>query len=139
MSSEHSTVEATETGNGWAVGSIDSMGDQYGFRKIRKELDVKAFGVNAIAMPPGYHSEAHMHERQEELYIVQRGILELHFGDGEVRRLGPGGVARVDPSTVRSMKNGGEEDMVYICVGGADGYVGRDGMRPDGEGSSTPA
>ena len=57
----------TTTGDGWAVGSIDAIGDGPGFRKVRRELDVKAFGVNAVVMPPGYASGPHYHERQEGL------------------------------------------------------------------------
>jgi hypothetical protein len=40
----------------------------------------------------------------------------------------------VDPATVRSFRNvSGSEDAVYLCVGGAGGYVGRDGLLPEGE------
>jgi hypothetical protein len=42
-------------------------------------------------------------------------------------------VARVDAQTVRRVRNLGDEDAVYVCAGGADGYVGRDGQVPDGE------
>jgi mannose-6-phosphate isomerase-like protein (cupin superfamily) len=126
----------TTTGDGWAVGSIDGMGDGPGFRKVRKELGVTAFGVNAVIMPPGYTSGRHLHERQEELYFVHRGEVEFTFGDGDKQVLGAGGFARVDPSTVRQMRNTSEtEDAVYVCVGGAGGYVGRDGLLPDGESS----
>ena len=124
----------TETGDGWAVGGLDDMGDGPGFRKVRKELGVTAFGVNAVVLPPGYASGRHLHERQEELYFVHRGTIEFCFGDGERRILGPGGFARVDPATVRSFRNASEEDeAVYVCVGGAGGYVGRDGLMPEGE------
>ena len=42
--------------------------------------------------------------------------------------LGPGGLARVDAATVRRLRNTSDsEEAVYLCVGGADGYVGRDG------------
>jgi hypothetical protein len=35
---------------------------------------------------------------------------------------------------VRSLRNASEsEDAVYLCVGGAGGYVGRDGLLPEGE------
>jgi hypothetical protein len=44
----------TTTGDGWAVRSIDGMGEGPGFRKVRRELDVKGFGVNAVVMTPGY-------------------------------------------------------------------------------------
>jgi mannose-6-phosphate isomerase-like protein (cupin superfamily) len=129
-------VGMTETtkGGGWAVGSIDGMGHGPGFRKVRKELGVTAFGVNAVVLPPGYASGGHLHERQEELYFVHRGSIEFRFGGGETQVLGPGGFARVDPSTVRSMRNTSDtEEAVYVCVGGAGGYVGRDGVLPEGE------
>jgi uncharacterized cupin superfamily protein len=122
----------TTTGDGWAVGSIDGMGDGPGFRKVRKELGVTAFGVNAVVIPPGHASRRHLHERQEELYFVHRGTIEFRFGDGESQTLGAGGFARVDPSTVRSLRNVSDsEDAVYVCVGGAGGYVGRDGLLPE--------
>jgi mannose-6-phosphate isomerase-like protein (cupin superfamily) len=118
----------TTTGDGWAVGSIDAMGEGPGFRKVRRELDVKAFGVNAVVMPPGYASGPHYHERQEELYLVHRGEIEFTFGDEDAVVLGPGGLARVDPATVRRFRNTSDsEEAVYLCVGGAGGYVGRDG------------
>jgi uncharacterized cupin superfamily protein len=121
----------TEHGTGWAVGSIGGLGSGPGFRKIRGALGVTAFGVNAVVLPPAYKSNAHCHERQEELYIVMSGEIEFEFGDGERRVLGPGGLVRVDPATVRSARNtSGEDEAVYVCVGGANGYVGRDGVVP---------
>jgi mannose-6-phosphate isomerase-like protein (cupin superfamily) len=121
----------TITGDGWAVGSIDGMGEGPGFRKVRRELDVKAFGVNAVVMPPGYASGPHYHDRQEELYLVHRGEVEFTFGDGDDELylvLGRGGLARVDAATVRRFRNTSDsEEAVYVCVGGEGGYVGRDG------------
>jgi uncharacterized cupin superfamily protein len=126
----------TTTGDGWAVGSIDDMGEGPGFRKVRKALGVTAFGVNAVILPPGYTPGRHLHERQEELYFVHRGEVEFTFGEGEKQVLGAGGFARVDPSTVRQLRNTSDTDeAIYVCVGGAGGYVGRDGLVPDGESS----
>ena len=120
-------------GDGYAVGHINQMGDTYGFRKIRRTLGVTAFGVNAIALPPGYETGRHFHKEQEELYFCHRGRLEIEFGDGTAHLLEPGGAARVDPATVRKVRNVGSEDAVYVIVGAKDGYVGRDGRLPDGE------
>ena len=117
-------------GDGYAVGHIDAMGDGYGFRKIRRELDVSAFGVNALVLPPRYEAPAHLHERQQEVYFVHRGEVEFEFGDGSRHSLGAGGVARVDPATVRQLRNRGSEEAVLVIVGAADGYVGRDGKPP---------
>jgi hypothetical protein len=48
--------------------------------------------------------------------------------------LGRGGLARVSPATVRRLRNtSASTEATYFCVGGAGGYVGRDGVRPDGE------
>lgn len=133
-------VKQVVQGEGYAVGSLDGMGDGPGFRKIRRELDVKAFGVNAVVMPAGIESGRHYHDEQEELYLVYSGQVEFEFGDGSKHVLGPGGMARVDPATIRQMRNLGDGDAVYICVGGKDGYVGRDGQLPEGEdGRARPA
>jgi quercetin dioxygenase-like cupin family protein len=121
-------------GEGYAVANIESLGDRYGFRKIRRGLDVTAFGMNAICIPPGYQSGRHFHDEQEETYFVHRGTVEFEFGDGSTHVLGPGGVARVDAATVRKIRNvSGDEDAIYVIVGGKDGYVGRDGRLPEGE------
>jgi quercetin dioxygenase-like cupin family protein len=120
------------TGDGYAVGDLDALGEGYGFRKIRQGLGVTAFGVNAIVMPPGFETNGHYHDKQEELYFVHRGRIAMTFGDGSVHELGAGGLARVDASTVRSVKNVGEGDAVYVIAGGKGGYVGRDGRLADG-------
>lgn len=122
-------------GDGYAVASLDGLGEGYGFRKIRKELGVTAFGANAIVLPPGYETGRHFHEKQEELYFLHSGHVEIEFGDGTTHQLGPGGMAWVDASTVRELRNRGPEDAVFVIVGAAGGYVGRDGKLPEGEDS----
>src|SRR6478736_7125935 len=114
-------------GRGYAVGDLELLGEGYGFRKIRSGLGVTAFGANAIVMPPGYESSGHFHDEQEELYFVHRGRIAMTFGDGTTHELGAGGLARVDAQTVRSVKNIGESDAIYVIVGAKGGYVGRDG------------
>jgi uncharacterized cupin superfamily protein len=126
-------VSEVIAGDGYAVASVDALGDQYGFRKIRRELGVTAFGINAIAMPPGYESGRHFHDEQEETYFVHRGTIEMEFGDGSKHVLRPGGLARVDAATVRKVRNVGDSDALYVVVGGKGGYVGRDGRLPEGE------
>ena len=126
-------VGDVQQGDGYAVANVDSLGDGPGFRKVRRELGVTAFGVNAIEIPPGYETGRHYHDEQEELYFVFRGHVEITFGDGSSHLLGPGGLARVDAATVRKLKNVGDEPAVYVIMGGKDGYVGRDGRLPEDE------
>jgi quercetin dioxygenase-like cupin family protein len=120
-------------GAGYAVGNLDDLGDGPGFRKVRKGLGVTAFGVNAIVLPPGIETGFHYHDVQEELYFVHRGAIEIEFGDGTVVALREGGLARVDAATLRKLRNVGEVDAVYLCAGGKDGYIGRDGRVRPGE------
>jgi uncharacterized cupin superfamily protein len=122
-----------EQGEGWAVANLDDLGDGPGFRKIRRELGVEEFGVNAIVMPPGIESGFHFHDEQEELYFVHAGEIEIEFGDGTVQRLGPGGLARVAPATHRKVRNSGSAEATYVVVGAKGGYIGRDGQVPDGD------
>ena len=118
------------TGEGWAVANLDSLGDGPGFRKIRSPLGLTAFGMNAIVLPAGIETGRHYHERQQEVYFLHAGRIEMEFGDGARQTLEPGGIARVDAATVRRIRNVGDGDAIYVVVGGADGYVGRDGLVP---------
>jgi quercetin dioxygenase-like cupin family protein len=122
------------SGEGYALATLDSLGDGYGFRKIRQPLGVTAFGVNALVVPPGYGGPNHYHDEQEELYFVHRGKARFEFGDGTQHEVGPGGVVWADAPCIRRFHSIGDEDLVLFVVGGKDGYVGRDGRsaEPDG-------
>jgi quercetin dioxygenase-like cupin family protein len=123
----------TAHGEGYAVSSLEQMGDGPGFRKVRRALDVTAFGINAVVLPEGYTTGIHYHEAQEETYFVHQGRVEMRFGDGTTHVLSPGGIARVDPATHRGMRNVGDGEAIVLVAGGKDGYVGRDG-KPGEEG-----
>jgi mannose-6-phosphate isomerase-like protein (cupin superfamily) len=115
---------------GYYFGSLDELGDGYGFRKVRSALGVSAFGVNAIVMPPGFVGFLHYHDTQDELYFVHQGVARVEV-DGESRELGPGGLFHAESTTPRRVSNAGDEDLVLLVVGGKDGYVERDGHIDD--------
>ncbi len=126
--------EKVQAGDGYAVANLDDLGEGPGFRKIRSALGVTAFGVNAIVLPPAYETGSHYHDEQEELYFLHRGRVEIEFGDGTTKELGPGGLAWVDAPTHRRLRNlSDSEEAVYVVIGGKDGYVGRDGNLAPGE------
>ena len=116
---------------GYAFGTVDELGEGYGFRKVRKALGVTAFGVNAVVYPPGYEGFLHYHDTQDELYFVHRGTARVEV-ESEVRELGPGGLFHVESTTPRRLSNASEtEDLVLFIVGGKGGYVERDGHLVD--------
>lgn len=110
----------------YAFGHIDEMGEGPGFRKVRRALGVKAFGVNAIVYPPEQEGIFHYHDQQDELYFVHSGTARFEVG-GETRELGPGGLLHVESTTPRKVSNAGDDDLVLFVIGGKDGYVERDG------------
>ena len=114
----------------YAFGTIDEIGEGYGFRKVRQALGVEAFGVNVIVMPPRYEGFFHYHDEQDELYFVHAGTARVEVG-GEERELGPGGIFHVRSTTPRRVSNGGDDDLVVLVVGAKGGYVGRDGQLVD--------
>jgi mannose-6-phosphate isomerase-like protein (cupin superfamily) len=119
--------------SGYAFGSLDELGDSYGFRKVRRALGIKAFGVNGVVMPPSFEGFLHFHETQDELYFVHRGRALVELG-GETREVGEGGLIHVESTTARRVSNASDsEDLVLLVIGGKDGYVERDGHLVDPE------
>ncbi len=111
---------------GYAFGSIDELGEGYGFRKIRVPLGITAFGANAVVYPPGYEGFHHYHDTQDELYFVHSGTARVEV-EGEDRTLGAGGLVHVESTTPRRIESVGDEELVMLVIGGKDGYVERDG------------
>jgi uncharacterized cupin superfamily protein len=114
---------------GYRATSIGELGPGI-FRRLRRALDVTAFGVNAIVLPPGTEWFDHFHETQDELCFVHRGRAGFQVADDRFE-LGPGGAVHVESTTPRQFWNAGEEDLVLLVVGGKDGYVERDGVLVD--------
>jgi len=109
-----------------AFSSLDELGEGPGFRKVRTTLGVTAFGVNGIVYPPGFEGFLHYHEMQDELYFVHRGRVLVEC-EGETRELGEGGLFHCASTTPRKVSNPFDEEAVLLVVGGAGGYVERDG------------
>ena len=114
---------------GHSFGSINEMGDGV-FRKVRRELGIAAFGVNALVLAPGVVSRPHFHNEQDELYFVHRGRARFEVA-GDSFELEPGGVVHVESTTPRRITSIGDEDLVMLVVGAKEGYVGRDGHLAD--------
>jgi mannose-6-phosphate isomerase-like protein (cupin superfamily) len=119
--------------SGYAISSLDELGDGPGFRKVRGALGVTAFGVNGVVYAPAFEGFLHYHDTQDELYFVHRGRARVEVG-GETREVGEGALIHVEAATPRRFTNLSDtEELVLLVIGGKDGYVERDGHLVDME------
>lgn len=47
------------------------------FHRLRKPLGVTSFGINQMVLEPGQRMRIHLHEQQEEVYLVLAGRLTI--------------------------------------------------------------
>ena len=97
------------------------------FVRLRAELGVSTFGLNAILLGPGERGRIHAHRRQEEVYLVLEGRLVLSV-EGEDQTLERYDAVRVAPEVRRQLTNPGPERLVLLALGGAEPHDGRDGL-----------
>ena len=105
--------------------NVDDVEDHYAgtsvpgeFRWLAGALETEQVAVTLIRVPPHCDFEqgtGHYHEGQEELYLITRGTLTMRFGD-EIRKVGPGAVARVAARTPRSHRNEGDEPVEMWAI-----------------------
>jgi mannose-6-phosphate isomerase-like protein (cupin superfamily) len=97
------------------------------FQRLRRELGVQGFGINLIILQPGERGRVHVHEHQEEVYLVVEGELTLTI-EGEDHSLARDHLARVPPSVRRQLVNRGPERVVLIALGGTGEHESRDAL-----------
>jgi len=75
------------------------------------------FHLRYVALDPGARSNHHVRD-EEEVILLQKGELTLHFDEGDVV-IGPGDVFTVPVGKARSFSNGSSElTEAYIVRGG---------------------
>jgi uncharacterized cupin superfamily protein len=95
-----------------------------GFRRVRAGLGVTSFGLAVMNLPPHfdfYPEHTHEHDRQEEVYTVLDGRVDLVVGEDE-HVLEPGVWARVGAGESRRIVTG-EEGAQVLAIGATPGEV----------------
>lgn len=96
------------------------------FVALRRDLGITTFGLNLMTFAAGERGRIHRHGRQEEVYVVLDGALDLVV-EGETTELGRGDVVRVGPEVRRQLVNRGPDRVVLLALGGSAEHQGRDG------------
>lgn len=108
---------------GYVAKSIDELPTLWdGFANlVRSGMDITAFGVNVMNLPPDYSTKAHdeAHSGQQELYVALRGSGTVDIGD-ERLPLDAEHLVRVDAGTSRVLSSG-PEGLRALIIGGTPG------------------
>jgi mannose-6-phosphate isomerase-like protein (cupin superfamily) len=88
------------------------------FRRLTDALGGEQLSATLIRVPAHCDFEqgtGHYHDEVEELYLVTRGTLTMRFGD-TIERVSAPAAVRVAPSTRRSHRNEGDEDVEIWAI-----------------------
>lgn len=97
------------------------------FVPLRRQLGVSSFGLNEIILQPGQRGRIHLHERQEEVFLVLSGSLTISI-EAEEQVLGEGELIRVGPDVRRQLINASGEPLRLLAMGGDGEHRGRDAV-----------
>jgi mannose-6-phosphate isomerase-like protein (cupin superfamily) len=94
-------------------------------KKVRRALNVTAFGVNYFDLPPGAegleHNETQTNQEEVYVYVKGSGRLRIHGDEIAVRE---GMAVRVDPEVTRQPV-AGDDGLSWVAIGAPKngGYV----------------
>ena len=71
--------------------------------------------VTWVEGAPGSEQAVHSHEGREQVYVVVQGRGAMRVGD-EVTEVGPGAMILVPPGASHSIRNVGEENLIYVSA-----------------------
>ncbi len=113
----------TKADTGIAASAIDDLPQIWdGFAKlVRTGLDISAFGVQIMDLPPDYTTGAHDESDtgQQELYVALRGSGAVVAGEQRLP-LDSEHLVRVNAGVGRTLVSG-SEGLRVLCVGGVPG------------------
>ena len=64
---------------------------------------------------PGSQQATHAHADSEQMYVIVRGVGTMHVND-ETEEVGPGTLVLVPPGATHSIRNDGDEPLVFVSA-----------------------
>jgi quercetin dioxygenase-like cupin family protein len=89
------------------------------WQPVRPGIERKTFSSDAATLAlhrvqPGHEKRPHSHPHEQIVYMIS-GRMDFHV-DGEVHRLGPGGVIAIPPNAIHHGEVVGEEEAINLDV-----------------------
>jgi len=85
-------------------------------RKLTEPLGCTEMRINTVTLSPGETTAPHAHQQQEEVYIaLDGGTVEI---EGTRYEVSSGGVVRIGPDAIRSVRNDTDaEEQTWVMCG----------------------
>ena len=91
-------------------------GGQVSFLLLGKgQFGSQNLAITWVEGVPGSEQPSHSHPAMEQAYVIVRGRGLMTAGD-EAEEVGPGSVVLIPPNTSHSIRNIGDETLVYVSA-----------------------
>jgi len=129
-------VVVVEPGEGRRVGNVEFLATTD---------DTPLFNLGIVLLRPGQGVDGHVHEAEDDSFLVLEGTLSLTVGDDDRDvQAGPGTFVLVPAGTAHAIMNSGTTDVRFLNVHAPGGFdrrigLGRPSARAGSSSSRTPA
>ncbi len=114
-------VVVVEPGEGHRVGNVEFLA---------RTTDTPFFNLAIITFRPGQGVPSHVHEAEDDSFLVLEGTLSVTVGDDDQNLLaGPGTFVLVPAGTPHAIVNSGSADVRFLNVHAPGGFDRRIGLR----------
>ena len=114
-------VVVVEPGQGHRVGNVEFLA---------RTDDTPFFNLGIIVFQPGQGVESHVHEAEDDSWLVLEGTLSVTVGeDNRKVEAGPGTFVLVPAGTAHAIVNNGPTDVRFLNIHSPGGFDRRIGLR----------
>ena len=114
-------VVVTEPGQGHRVGNVEFLA---------RTVDTPFFNLGIVVLRPGQGVSSHVHEVEDDSFLVLEGTLSLVVGDDDRQvRADAGTFVLVPAGTPHAIANDGTDDVRLLNVHAPGGFDRRIGLR----------
>lgn len=109
-------LKLTAQGEGYAAGTCGNLSTFSGKVFVKECLGSTGAEISVGQLQAGEALPfTHHHKQNEEIYLVLSGTCVFTL-DGHDVEAGSGTVVRVSPTVKRTLRNTGNEPLVYVCI-----------------------
>ncbi|HEU5241612.1 MAG TPA: cupin domain-containing protein [Ornithinibacter sp.] len=114
-------VVVTEPGQGHRIGNVEFLA---------RTVDTPRFNLSIVVLAPGQGVSSHVHDDEDDSFLVLEGTLSLVVGDDDRQvRAGAGTFVLVPAGTPHAIANEESDDVRILNIHAPGGFDRRIGLR----------